>query len=363
MIRFNRLDLAYDRQRKVIKKAVNEVLESGWYILGPQVTSFEEEFSLYIGSNYCVGVNSGLDALTLAFKALGIGEGDEVIVPANTYIASVLGITANGATPIFVEPDSFFNLDSTKIENKITSKTKAILVVHLYGQAANMNPIKDIAKQYKLKIVEDCAQSHGATYDNKMTGTFGDIACFSFYPTKNIGAYGDAGALTTDDSILANELRLLRNYGSSKKYYNDIKGVNSRLDEIQAAILRCKLRMYNEYLTEREKIVNQYINLIKNKKVQLPLVREKSTSVWHLFEVLVTDQLNFIDYMKKNGVECQIHYPVPPHLSDAYYDLGYRKGSFPITEDFASHCVSLPLYNELTDNEILKIIDLVNNYD
>ena len=264
-----------------------------------------------------MGVNSGLDALILAVRALNIGYGDEVIVPANTYIATVLGITENRATPVFVEPDEYYNLDADKIEEKITNKTKAIMVVHLYGQAANMKKIQDIAAKYNLYLLEDCAQSHGAKFEGKTTGTFGDIGCFSFYPTKNLGAFGDGGAIVTNNEKIADKIRMLRNYGSRRKYYNEIEGVNSRLDEMQAALLNVKLSHYIELRSEREKIAQKYLNEIKNPKIILPKIRKGAEHVWHLFVVQTENRDKLQNYLNENGIGTQIHYPIPPHLSEA----------------------------------------------
>ena len=242
----NRMDRGFYQFQEEYERKALEVLRSGWYILGKELRQFEEEFAAYTNSRYCVGVASGLDALWIAFRVLGIGAGDEVIVQANTYIASVMGITINGALPVFVEPDIYYNIDADKIEEKITSRTKAILVVHLYGQASNMKPIIKLAEKYDLRLVEDCAQSHGACVEGQMTGTFGDIGCFSFYPSKNLGAFGDAGAIVTNDSKIAEDVRIIRNYGSEKRYYNKVVGANSRLDEIQAGLLQVRLRHLKE---------------------------------------------------------------------------------------------------------------------
>ncbi len=360
---FNRLDRAYERYKEEYLKVCREVLESGWYVLGENVKKFEEEFASFIGAKYCVGVNSGLDALILAFRALGIGHGDEVIVPANTYIASVLGITHNGATPVFVEPDEFYTVDVEKIEEKITKKTKAILAVHLYGQAACMDKIRELADKYRLYVVEDCAQSHGAIYKGKMTGSWGDVGCFSFYPTKNMGAFGDGGAITTDSAVIADKVMMLRNYGSKQKYYHEIEGFNSRLDEIQAAILRIKLKHYAEIKKERQKIASKYIANIKNNNILLPSVRAEGEHVWHLFVVRVEEREKFINYLKKEGIQVQIHYPVPPHLSGAYRSLGYREGDFPITEEYARTVVSIPLYEGMKAKEVEYVIDVINSYN
>ena len=253
-IPFNTLKPGYEKYREEYLEAATRVLDSGWYTLGHELESFEKEFAGWLGMKYCVGLNSGLDALTLAVRAIGIKAGDEVIVPANTYIASVLGITENGATPAFVEPDQYYNIDPDKIEQAITPKTKAIMVVHLYGQACRMDKIMDIAKRHDLPVIEDCAQSHGATFNGQKTGTFGTISCFSFFPTKNMGAFGDAGAIATNDEGTAQKIRALRNYGSEKKYYNKYQGVNSRMDEIQAAMLRVKLRHIDKITAERRVI-------------------------------------------------------------------------------------------------------------
>ena len=279
----NRLDRGFYMFQNEYEEKALEVLRSGWYVLGKEVSNFEEEFSNYVGAKYCVGLASGLDALWIAFRILGIGKGDEVIVQGNTYIASVMGITINGATPVFVEPDEYYNIDASKIEEKITDKTKAILVVHLYGQAANMQKIMEISKKYNLRVVEDCAQSHGACYDGKTTGTFGDIGCFSFYPSKNLGAYGDGGAIVTNDAEIANNVKIFRNYGSEKRYYNKVVGANSRLDEIQAGLLRVKLKHLKELEQERIVLCERYLDEIKNENIALPKIRDKSTHIWHQF--------------------------------------------------------------------------------
>jgi dTDP-4-amino-4,6-dideoxygalactose transaminase len=316
-----------------------------------------------LGSKYCVGVNSGLDALILAVRSLNIGKEDEVIVPANTYIATVLGITENDATPIFVEPDEYYNIDANKIEEKITDKTKAIMVVHLYGQAANMKKIKEIADEHNLYLIEDCAQSHGAKFEGKTTGTYGDIGCFSFYPTKNLGAFGDAGAIVTDNVEIAEKIKMLRNYGSQKKYQNKIEGINSRLDEIQASLLNVKLKHYNELRKQREKIANRYLSEITNPRVELPEIRKGSDHVWHLFEIRTAERDKLQAYLKNNGIGTQIHYPIPPHLSEAYEYLGYKKGDFPKTEKLADTLLSLPIYDGMKDEEIDYVIKIINEYE
>ncbi|MCC5912472.1 MAG: DegT/DnrJ/EryC1/StrS family aminotransferase [Clostridiaceae bacterium] len=361
-INFNQLDRGYLKFKDEYDKTAISVLESGWYIMGKEGEKFETEFANFTGSKYCVGLNSGLDALVLAFRALEIGEGDEVIVPANTYIASMLGITENGATPVFVEPDKYYNLDSTKIEEKITNKTKAILVVHLYGQAADMVNIKSIADKHNLYLVEDCAQSHGAHCSDRMTGTWGDIGCFSFYPTKNIGAFGDSGAIVTEDVKLYEKMKMLRNYGSKIKYQNEILGVNSRLDEIQAALLLVKLRHYEELRKERANIADKYLNGIKNKNIKLPSIREGSKHVWHLFVIQCEVREKLQNYLNLKGIGTQIHYPIPPHLSKAYDYLGYEEGNYPITEKYADTVLSLPLFEGMKKDEIEYVVDVINAF-
>lgn len=362
-VNFNQLDRGYLKYKNEYDQAAIKTLESGWYVLGKNGESLEKRFADFTDSKYCVGLNSGLDALILAFRALNIGAEDEVIVPANTYIASVIGITENGATPIFVEPDEFYNLDADKIEEKITDKTKAILVVHLYGQATNIRKIKGIANEYNLYLIEDCAQSHGAHFEGIMTGTWGDIGCFSFYPTKNIGAFGDSGAIVTDNEEIYEKIKMLRNYGSKIKYHNEILGVNSRLDEIQAALLSVKLSHYNEIRKEREKIADRYLKEIKNENIILPKIREQSEHVWHLFVIRVENREKLQEYLLKNEIGTQIHYPVPPHLSKAYEYMGLRAGELPITENYAKTVLSLPLYEGMTDEEIDYVVNIINRYE
>lgn len=358
----NRMDRGFYQFQKEFEQKAIEVLRSGWYIMGNELEQFEQEFATYVGSRYCVGLASGLDALWIAFRVLGIGAGDEVIVQGNTYIASVMGITINGATPIFVEPDEYYNIDASAIEEKITEKTKAILVVHLYGQASNMKQVMEIANKYHLRVVEDCAQSHGACFGDKATGTFGDIGCFSFYPSKNLGAFGDAGAITTDDEEIAKKIRIFRNYGSEKRYYNQIVGANSRLDEIQAGLLRVRLSHMQELEEEKRKICARYIQEIKNSCIVLPRIREGATHIWHQFVIRTERRDELINYLKDKQIGTIIHYPIPPHLSEAYAYLGYCKGSFPITEEYANTVLSIPLYNGMTENEQTRVIEAINSF-
>ena len=357
-----RLDRGFELHQKEYEDRAIEVLRSGWYILGSQVESFEKEFAEYTSAKNCVGVASGLDSLYLGMRACGIGKGDEVITQANTYIASVMGITMNGATPIFVEPDEFFNIDASKIEEKITKKTKAILAVHLYGQASNMSEICKIAEKYNLMIFEDCAQSHGATFNGKKTGTFGEAGCFSFYPTKNLGAFGDGGALIVKEKDICEHLKCLRNYGSKVKYEFEEVGVNSRLDEIQAGLLRVRLSHLDEMNKERCHIAERYNAGISNSKIVKPKVRDGATSVWHQYVIRCEFRNELIQFLKKHDITTMIHYPIPPHLSKAYKKLGYKKGDFPITEKMAEEVLSLPIYNGMTDDEVQYVIDTINQF-
>lgn len=358
----NNLGRGFQLFQEEYESKVLEVMRSGWYVLGQEVKQFEEEWAQYIGSRHCVSLASGLDALVLAFRALNIGAGDEVIVQANTYIASVIGITANGATPIFVEPDESFGMDVHNIEKRITKNTKAVLVVHLYGIPCEMQKIMELCRKYGLKLIEDCAQSHGAEYHGKVTGTFGDIGCFSFYPSKNLGAFGDAGAIVTDNQELADKIRILRNYGSEKRYYNKVAGVNSRLDEIQAGLLRVKLRHLKELTRERVVIAERYLAEIRNSRVMLPIPRKECRCVWHQFVIRTEHRTELIEYLNEKGIGTIIHYPIPPHLSEAYIGLGYHRGDFPITEKLADTVLSIPIYNGMVEKEIDYVIECLNQF-
>ena len=358
----NRLDRGFQLYQEEFETKALEVLRSGWYVLGKEVSSFEEEFAAYTGGKHCIGLASGLDALWIAFRVLGIGKGDEVIVQGNTYIASVMGITINGATPVFVEPDEYFNIDASQIEEKITEKTKAILVVHLYGQASDMDTIMETARKHNLRVVEDCAQSHGARFRGKMTGTFGDIGCFSFYPSKNLGAFGDGGAIVTDDSSIADDVRIFRNYGSEKRYYNKVVGTNSRLDELQAGLLRVRLAHMQELEEEKRKICSRYLAELCHPDIILPDTREEATHIWHQFVIRTEQRQELIDYLNRKEIGTIIHYPIPPHLSEAYQDLNVCRGSLPVTERYAETVLSIPLYNGMTDEEQDFVIDAINAF-
>ena len=358
----HRLDREFYRHQKEYERKALEVLRSGWYVLGGEVKAFEEEFAAFVGTKYCVGLASGLDALWMSFRALGVKEGDEVIVQGNTYIASVMGITMNGAKPVFVEPNSYYNMDVDKIEERITKRTKAILVVHLYGQAAKMDKIVELCKKYQLFLVEDCAQSHGASFQGRMTGSFGEIGCFSFYPSKNIGGFGDGGAIVTNVESIYKEMRIMRNYGSEKRYYNKMVGTNSRLDEIQAGLLRVKLCHEKELTKERQDIARMYLTGICNESILLPEIEKGATSVWHQFVVRCKRRDELQKYLEKNGIGTIIHYPIPPHLAEAYEYLGFGEGDLPVTEEYGKEVLSLPMFSGMHTKEVEEVIEACNRF-
>jgi dTDP-4-amino-4,6-dideoxygalactose transaminase len=331
--------------------AYRRVMDSGWYVLGQEVEAFEAEFAAYCEAKHCIGVANGLDALHLILRAMNIGPGDEVIVPANTYIATWLAVTEAGATPVPVEPaEQTYNIDPAKVELAITSKTKAIIAAHLYGQPADMDPINAIARERDLQVIEDAAQAHGARYQGKRVGSLGDAAGFSFYPAKNLGAFGDAGAVVTNDETIANEVRVLRNYGSQVKYYNERKGFNSRLDELQAAFLRVKLRKLEGWNDRRKRVADYYLQALTNMpNVGLPYVPQSADPVWHLFVVRTSDRRELQAHLASAGIETLIHYPCPPHLQSAYIGSGYSSGRFPITESMAREVLSIPIGPHLSD--------------
>ncbi|MDY6103636.1 MAG: DegT/DnrJ/EryC1/StrS family aminotransferase [Acetatifactor sp.] len=358
----NRMDRGFYRYQEEFEQKALEVLRSGWYVLGKEVSAFEEEFAAYTGGKYCVGLASGLDALWIAFRLLGLGQGDEVLVQGNTYIASVMGITINGATPVFVEPDDHFGIDVNQLESKITERTKAILVVHLYGIATPMDEIVSLCEKYDLKLVEDCAQSHGACYKGQMTGTFGDVGCFSFYPSKNLGAFGDGGAVVVKDEQLAKDFRVFRNYGSEKRYYNKVVGTNSRLDELQAGLLRVRLKYLDELNAEKVLLAKRYDSEIHNPKLLLPKIPKDTTCVYHQYVIRTEQRDELIDYLNEREVGTIIHYPIPPHLAEAYQYLGYQEGDYPITEHLAKTVLSIPMYNGMTPEEQDLVIDALNQF-
>ncbi|MBN2919713.1 MAG: DegT/DnrJ/EryC1/StrS family aminotransferase [Lactobacillus sp.] len=358
----NRMDRGFYQYQKEFEDKALEVLRSGWYVLGKEVSSFEEEFAQYVGTKHCIGLASGLDALWIAFRLLHIGTGDEVLVQGNTYIASVMGITINGAIPVFIEPDEHYGMNPEKIEQAITDKTKAVLVTHLYGMASRMDEIVDICKKHNLKLVEDCAQAHGACFNGKMMGSFGDIGCFSFYPSKNLGAFGDAGAITTNNLDIDKACRTFRNYGSQKRYYNEVVGANSRLDELQAGLLRVRLKHLDELSNEKRKIADKYSRELRNPKIQLPTLANNATSVWHQYVITCDERDRLIEYLNEKGIGTIIHYPVPPHLQECYTYLGHKVGDFPITEKFAKTVLSIPMYNGMTEEEQDYVIDSINAF-
>ena len=364
MIMPNNLKRQFDLHADEYKSKALEVLDSGWYVLGKEVSSFEAEWANYIGTKYCVGLASGLDALWIAFRLLDIKQGDDVIVCANAYIACVMGITINGANPIFVEPDQYDNIDANKIEAALTPNTKAILAVHLFGQACDMMKIMDIAKRHNLRVVEDCAQSHGNKWKGQVVGSFGDVGCFSFYPTKGCGAFGDAGCITTNNAELADNFKMFRNYGSKIHYQNEVVGANSRLDELQAGLLRVKLSHIEEFNEERNAIANRYLSELNNPALKLPEIRPGADSTWHQFVVHVKDGKRnaLIDYLKEKEIGTIIHYPIPPHLSKAYAYLGKKRGDYPIAERYAEEVLSLPMYNGMTEEEQTIVIDVINKF-
>lgn len=348
---------------KDLRDAFERVYNRSWYIEGVEDEAFEKAFAEYSDSKYCVGVGNGLDALFLSLKALGIKEGDEVIVPSNTYIATALAVTYTGATPIFVEPDiRTFNIDPTKIEAAITNKTKAIMPVHLYGQACDMDPIMEVAKKYNLYVVEDCAQAHGAKYNGKVIGSFGDAAGFSFYPGKNLGAFGDAGATVTNNEELAKKVRALGNYGSDYKYHHIYQGNNSRLDELQAAFLAAKLPHLNKVNAERRKIAQKYLDGINNPEIILPFVPEYAEPVWHIFGIRCNRRNELEKFLNDAGISTNKHYPIPMHLQGCYADLGFKKGDYPIAEEISETELSIPMYYGMTDEEIQYVIDRINEF-
>lgn len=347
------LKAQYFELKEELDAAYYRVMESGWYILGKEVEAFEADFAEYCGVKHCVGVGNGLEALHLIIRAYGIGPGDEVIVPSNTYIATWLAVTHAGAVPVPVEPEErTYNIDSAKIEDAITSKTKAILVVHLYGQPSDMDPINALAQKHGLKVIEDCAQAHGARYKGRRAGCLGDAAGFSFYPGKNLGAIGDGGAVTTNDPKLADRIKVLRNYGSRIKYNNEVVGFNSRLDELQAALLRVKLTKLDEWNERRRIVARTYVqHLAVAYNLTLPNVPEWTEPVWHLF-VVCHPQRDFLQKsLSEAGVGTMIHYPIPPHLQPAYAELNFNEGDFPIAERMAKEVLSLPMcpYTSVSD--------------
>lgn len=361
MIKFLDLKKINNRYREEIDSRIKNILNKGWYLQGEENENFTKNFANFCGTKFALGVANGLDALNLIIKAYGFGNGDEIIVPANTYIATILAISENGCIPILVEPDiKTYNINPDSIEEKITSKTKAIMVVHLYGQAVQMEKIWKIAKKYNLKIIEDSAQAHGAIYQENRTGNLGDASGFSFYPGKNLGCIGDGGAVTTNDEELFNKIKAIANYGSDRKYHHIYKGVNSRLDEIQAAVLDIKLKHLDSDNNKRREISKYYRENIKNSKIILPDTYDEKSHVWHIFAVRTKNRDEFQKYLTEKGIQTIIHYPTPPHKQGAYKE--WNNLSFPITEEIHNTILSLPISPVMTDSEIEKVVEVVNEY-
>lgn len=361
MIKFLDLHKINEVYRKDIDEIIKNVIDSGWYILGERDKSFEKNFAQYCGVKHCIGCANGLDALKLIIKGFGFGNGDEIIVPANTYIASILAISDCSCTPILVEPDiKTYNIDPDKIEEKITEKTKAILVVHLYGQAVKTDKIWQLAKKYSLKVIEDSAQAHGAVYNGIKTGALGDASGFSFYPGKNLGCLGDGGCVTTNDDVLAEKIRAIANYGSDYKYHHIYKGMNSRLDEFQAGILDVKLPHLDKSNSLRREIAKFYRENIKNPKITLPQTYDEKAHVWHVFVLRTEFRDEFQKYLEENGIQTNIHYPTPPHKQGAYAE--YKDLSLPITEKIHKEVISIPISPVMTDLEVQTVVKIINNW-
>ena len=361
MIKFLDLEKVNNRFRTEIDAKIKNILDNGWYLQGAENEEFEKSFAQFCGTKYALGVANGLDALRLIIKAHGFGVGDEIIVPANTYIATILAISDNGCTPVLVEPDiNTYNINPDLIEEKITPKTKAIMVVHLYGQAVQMQKIWDLAKKYNLKVFEDCAQAHGAIYQGKRVGNLSDAGAFSFYPGKNLGCLGDGGAVTTNDEEIYNKIKALANYGSDRKYHHIYKGLNSRLDEIQAAVLDVKLPHLDADNNRRREIAKYYRENIKNPKIILPKTYDDKATVWHVFVVRTQNRDEFQKYLADNGIQTLIHYPTPPHKQDAYKE--WNNLSFPISEEIHRTIISLPMSPVMTQEEVQKVVDVINDW-
>lgn len=364
-IPFVSFECMHNEIRKDLDCAYKSVMDNNYFIQGEQCKNFEEKFAKYCNAKYCVGVGNGLDALTLILRAMDIGAGDEVIVPSNTYIATALAVSNVGAKPVFVEPlIKTYNIDVDKIEEKITKKTKAIIAVHLQGRSADMDSVNKIAKKYNLKVVEDAAQAHGAKYKGNRVGALGDAAGFSFYPGKNLGALGDGGCVTTNNKEIADKVRALGNYGSDYKYHHIYKGVNSRLDELQAAFLSVKLNHLDKWNTQRRKSASRYINEITNPQIELPLCSDNDYEhIYHVFVIRCKKRDQLEKYLNDNGVGTVKHYPIPMHLQGAYKDLGILEGELPIAEEISKTVLSIPMYYGLTDDEISYVVNLINNFN
>ena len=362
-INFVDLNKQYSLIKPEIDDAIQRVIKNSSFIGGEEVSAFEEEFAQYCDAHYCAGVNSGTDALKFICMALGIKEGDEVILPVNTFIATALGVSSMGAKPVFVDcEDGTYNIDVKKIEEKITSRTKAIIAVHLYGQPAEMDSIISIAQKHKLYVIEDACQAHGAFYKDRRVGTFGIASAFSFYPGKNLGAYGDGGAVITNDADMTEKIKKLREYGQEKKYVHTERGTNSRLDGLQAAILRVKLRHLDGWNEKRRNVAACYYDNLKDLQIKLPVTMADRNHVYHLFVIETDNRDELLQYMSQKEIFCGIHYPIPLHLQGAYRELGYKEGDFPVSERSASRILSLPVYPELKKEEIRYIKNAINEF-
>ncbi len=363
-IPFLDLGATYRELKDELDAAYQRVMASGWYILGEEVEAFEREFAAYCGVEHCVGVANGLDALELIVRAYGIGPGDEVIVPSNTYIATWLAVSHAGATPVPIEPvERTYNMDPDNIEQAITARTKAIMPVHLYGQAADMDPINAIAAHHSLKVIEDAAQAHGARYKGRRAGSLADAAGWSFYPSKNLGAYGDAGAITTNDAALADRVRLLRNYGSRIKYHNEVPGFNSRIDPLQATFLRVRLNHLDAWNARRAEQAALYLSGLQETDLLLPIVPDEMSPIWHVFVVRTRDRELLQTRLREKGIGTLVHYPLPPHLQPAYQHFGFPEGTFPISERIHREVLSLPIGPHLTLGQVSQVVDVVNEYN
>ena len=363
-IPFLNFEFMHSAIREEMKLAFEQVYDSYWYVMGKNLIDFESTYAEFNNTKHCIGVSNGLDALHLSLKACGIGKGDEVIVPSNTYIATALAVSYVGATPVFVEPKiSTYNIDPKRIEDAITSRTKAIMPVHLYGQACEMEAIMAFAIKHKLFVIEDNAQSQGASFDGKLTGSWGHASGTSFYPGKNLGALGDAGAVTTNDEEIARKISVLRNYGSSQKYHNEVIGYNMRLDELQAAFLSVKLKHLKFWTEQRQEIAGWYNDALKGiEEVTLPEIATGSTHVYHLYVIRTKRRDALQQYLNQNGIGTLIHYPIPPHLQDAYNHLGFKTGDFPISEEIANTCLSLPIWPGLELSSVLNIAIKIKDF-
>lgn len=361
MIKFLDLEKVNNRFRTDIDARIKQILDKGWYLQGEENEKFSKNFADYCGTKYSVGVANGLDAINLIIRAFGFGEGDEIIVPSNTYIATILAISENGCTPVLVEPNiNTYNIDPDLIEAKITDKTKAIIVVHLYGQVVQMEKIWALAKKYNLKVIEDSAQAHGAIYQGKRVGNLSDASAFSFYPGKNLGCMGDGGAVTTNDETIFKKVKAIANYGSDRKYHHIYKGINSRLDEIQAAVLDVKLAHLDSDNARRKEISKYYRENITNSRIILPKVYDEKAHVWHIFAVRTDNRDALQKHLEANDIQTNIHYPTPPHKQGAYKEWEHL--SFPISEEIHKTILSLPISPVMTDEEVKKVVEVVNAY-